>query len=119
MTQEITNVRIIGPKDVVEGMVAGDIVATIDLQESSSVSSGQVELPVKISVPKKSQVGQWRLPRNRFYSRKQQWVLQQRVRPRQILNNRIKSIAGGRITEDSVVHSPAVMRTNEEKRKAV
>ena len=40
MTQEITNVRIIGPKDVVEGMVAGDIVATIDLQESSSVSSG-------------------------------------------------------------------------------
>ena len=56
MTQEITNVRIIGPKDVVEGMVAGDIVATIDLQESSSVSSGQVELPVKISVPKKSQV---------------------------------------------------------------
>lgn len=56
MTQEITNVRIIGPKDVVEDMVAGDIVATIDLQESSSVSSGQVELPVKISVPKKSQV---------------------------------------------------------------
>lgn len=56
MTQEIINVRIIGPKDVVEGMVAGDIVATIDLQESSSVSSGQVELPVKISVPKKSQV---------------------------------------------------------------
>ena len=55
-TQEITNVEIVGPQEIVESLVAGDIVATVDLQASSSITSGQVELPVTISVPKKGLV---------------------------------------------------------------
>ncbi len=55
-TPEITNVQVIGPKEVMENLTAGDIVATVDLGESSSIVSGQVELPVKISVPKKGMV---------------------------------------------------------------
>ena len=55
-TPEITNVQVIGPKEVMENLTAGDIVATGDLGESSSIVSGQVELPVKISVPKKGMV---------------------------------------------------------------
>ena len=46
----------IGPQTIVESLLAGDIVATIDLKESSSIDSGQVELPVKISIPKKGLV---------------------------------------------------------------
>lgn len=55
-TPEINDIQIVGPKDVVENMVAGDIIAVVDLKESSSITSGQVELPVKISVPKKGLV---------------------------------------------------------------
>lgn len=55
-TPEITDVQVIGPKEVMENLTAGDIVATVDLGESSSIVSGQVELPVKISVPKKGMV---------------------------------------------------------------
>lgn len=55
-TPEITDVQVIGPKEVMETLTAGDIVATVDLGESSSIVSGQVELPVKISVPKKGMV---------------------------------------------------------------
>lgn len=52
-TSEINNVQIVGPKEIVDSLLAGDIVATVDLNESSSITSGQIELPVKISVPKK------------------------------------------------------------------
>lgn len=55
-TPQITNVQVIGPQTIVESLLAGDIVATIDLKESSSIDSGQVELPVKISIPKKGLV---------------------------------------------------------------
>ncbi len=55
-TPEITNVQVIAPKDVMENLSAGDIVATVDLSESSTIVSGQVELPVKISIPKKGMV---------------------------------------------------------------
>lgn len=50
---KISQVEIIGPKDIVESLLPGDIVATVDLQENFSIESGQVELPVKISVPSK------------------------------------------------------------------
>ena len=46
----------VGPQSIVENLVAGDIVATVDLEESSSIVSGQIELPVKISIPKKGLV---------------------------------------------------------------
>ena len=46
----------VGPQSIVENLVAGDIVATVDLEESSSITSGQIELPVKISIPKKGMV---------------------------------------------------------------
>lgn len=55
-TSEINNVQIVGPKEIVDSLLAGDIVATVDLNESSSITSGQIELPVKISVPKKGLV---------------------------------------------------------------
>lgn len=55
-TQQINNVRIIGTQSIVDGLVAGDIVATIDLGESSSIASGQIELPVKITIPNKGLV---------------------------------------------------------------
>ena len=55
-TQEIPNVKVVGPQSIVENLVAGDIVATVDLEESSSIASGQIELPVKISIPKKGLV---------------------------------------------------------------
>lgn len=35
-TEQINDVRVIGPQSIVNGLVAGDIVATIDLSESSS-----------------------------------------------------------------------------------
>ena len=55
-TKEILDVEVIGPKDTVESLLAGDIVAIVDLKESSSITSGQVELPVKISIPGKGPV---------------------------------------------------------------
>ena len=55
-TEQINDVRVIGPQSIVNGLVAGDIVATIDLSESSSIASGQIELPVKITIPNKGLV---------------------------------------------------------------
>ncbi len=51
ITQQITNVEIIGPQEIVESLLAGDIIAEIDLKESSDVVTGQVVLPVKIYAP--------------------------------------------------------------------
>lgn len=51
VAQQINDVEIIGPQEVVESLLAGDIVAEIDLKESSDVVTGQVVLPVKVYAP--------------------------------------------------------------------
>lgn len=56
ITEEIPDVEILGPKEVVESLVAGDIIAEIDLSESTSIESGRLELPIKISTPGKGSV---------------------------------------------------------------
>lgn len=56
ITEEILDVEILGPQEVVDTLTAGDIIAEINLNESSSIESGRLELPVKISVPGKNNV---------------------------------------------------------------
>ena len=54
-TKVLSNVKIIGRSDILEGLSAGDIVAEIDLSEEPLVA-GQYTRPVKIYIPSKGLV---------------------------------------------------------------
>lgn len=56
ITTELNNVEVIGPQKTIEALVAGDVWAVVDLQEQSGLESGQMEFPVKFSVPGKGLV---------------------------------------------------------------
>ena len=51
MAKQLTDVEIIGDADALEKLAAGDIIAEVDLRESSDIETGQVLLPVKVYVP--------------------------------------------------------------------
>ncbi len=55
VTNRLSNVKIVGDADVVKGITAADVVASIDLMDTT-VTTGQFSVPVKISVPNKGLV---------------------------------------------------------------
>ncbi len=52
ITNRISNLKIVGKADIVESVTAADIVATIDLMDTT-VTTGQFSVAVKITVPNK------------------------------------------------------------------
>ena len=55
VTNRLSNVKIVGDADVVKGITAADVVASIDLMDTT-VTTGQFSVPVKISIPNKGLV---------------------------------------------------------------
>lgn len=51
MSQNVQNVKIIGPKSVIESLKASDIVAEVDLSGRVISSYGQIKVPVNIIIP--------------------------------------------------------------------
>ncbi len=56
LAQQLTGVELIGDAAVLETITAGDIVAEVDMKQSSEIEAGQVLMPVKIYVPNGSLV---------------------------------------------------------------
>ncbi len=56
LAQQLTAVELIGDKAVLETITVEDIVAEVDMKQSSEVEAGQVLMPVKIYVPNGSLV---------------------------------------------------------------
>lgn len=54
-SKKINNVEIVGKKDVLSNLVAGDVVAEIEINDND-ISAGQMTVPLKISVPGKGLV---------------------------------------------------------------
>jgi hypothetical protein len=54
--QQLTAVELIGDTAVLESLSADDIIAEVDMQQSSEIAEGQVLMPVKIYVPNGSRV---------------------------------------------------------------
>ncbi len=56
LAKQLTGVELIGDPAVLETITAGDIVAEVDMKQSSEIAVGQVLMPVKIYVPNGSLV---------------------------------------------------------------
>lgn len=56
LAQQLTAVELIGDTAVLESLSADDIIAEVDMQQSSEIAEGQVLMPVKIYVPNGSRV---------------------------------------------------------------
>ncbi len=52
LTKQLNNVKIVGPKKIVDKLTAKDIVVEIDLSDRK-ITSGQIEMPVSVIVPGK------------------------------------------------------------------
>lgn len=55
VTSRLSNVKIVGNASVVKGITAADVVASVDLMDTT-VTTGQFSVPVKISIPNKGLV---------------------------------------------------------------
>lgn len=55
LTKSVGGVTLVGRKNIIDSLTAGDIVATIDLSDKP-VTAGQYEYPMKITVPTKGMV---------------------------------------------------------------
>lgn len=55
-TKNISNVTIIGPKEIVDSITSKDIVAEIDMSAIGEIKTGQVKVPVSIFAPNKGLV---------------------------------------------------------------
>lgn len=55
ISKRITNVKIIGPKSIVDSITAADVVATVDLL-GTTITKNRFTVPVKITIPNKGLV---------------------------------------------------------------
>lgn len=55
LTKRIGNVTVVGPSDILEGMIAGDLVAQVDLSDRE-LTEGQSSFPVSVYAPTKGLV---------------------------------------------------------------
>jgi len=55
ITTRISNLKIVGKADIVKKITAADVVATIDLMDTT-VTTGQFSVAVKIAIPNKGLV---------------------------------------------------------------
>lgn len=55
LTKQLSNVRVVGPKEIVDKLTGKDIVGEIDLSDRK-ISSGQIEMPVSLQLPNKGAV---------------------------------------------------------------